>query len=996
MKRIILGIIPLLACLFFTGCKDDELARKVQEGLPTSLTFKMVVPKSSDVNPMTRASDEVETNVEKLGLIFYKYEGSKGQVVQVPTDNITKISEPSSTNYYYTITISAEQMNQAGIYTGEYANVFAIANWDKGFCTVTWNDLQDLTLAELKEYCVLKTNNQTDLIETALLLTGEYGKVTLEENGTTLSDFHLKRLTAKVTFNFTNGEGANFTPTEYEIHNYSRSSTLIERTGWQDNTGTESTSGTNPGNLTYKGKDDEWAFASTTTPFQMTGSSILFYMLENVQPAKEDITETSASWSMREKRAAVDNHDEFKYAPEMGTYVVVRGTYSGRRGGSESNAEEQVTGNVVYTIHLGDFSSDTGSLNNYTVRRNTKYNYNVTVTGVNSIIVEATTATFDNEPNPAAEGSIMTSRENVFALDAHFETVMLKLPIDIDVSDYTLLVNTPYGMFTHTRTEESEGTSVSADQVEWVKFGKPASATEFAAYPGDSKFTAGADAFKNNDTTNEDAENNVKLVDIYGLLSLLKSENSAYRDQFFVTETDTDGKTYYYVTAYVDENYYDDEKDFSKFVNVSSDRRMALSSTTSISDDRYSSYTVSPIFSLTQRPIRSPFDLGSTSTLDGLRFGVETVEETAQGYLTANHEEPSYPQNNEPRVNWGWRNLWEQVQDGEHDYGNNGEGREYYPWSKYINIATNGHFSNFDTNKRISAMNSDYAYGLYECFSRNRDENGDGYIDIQEMKWFLPAIQECTSIWSAGDALPAEARFNDEQYFTSTNNQYRVWWAQEGITFGSYGGGQAHIRCIRILGEFGKQENEITASISKYDSANRIVYVHDLAAGTTRIAGSQVGEYTNHNLDEWQNRLPTAFQIASKDLSYTSGRQTINQFSYNQILNNNLCATYYTEDSDGNDLGEWRIPNQRELTLMFRHYRATDGDLTGISNLTTYTVARTTYPRNEGNALYVVTYDSGNQFITTSWFAFAGGWEAQSDYSKFKVRCVRDVKTTQN
>lgn len=980
MKRIVLGIIPVLVCLLFAGCKDDEFGERVKEGLPVSLTFRMSVPKATEVK--TRASDEVETNVEKLGLIFYRYEGSKGQVIQIPADQIEKTGQSTSTHYYYTIKLSASDMAEAGITSGTYANLIALANWDKGFCTVTWNDLKDLTLDELKAYCVLKTNNQTDLTETALLLSGEYGSVTLkpsDEGGTTLENFQLKRLTAKITFNFNNGEGANFTPTEYEIYNYSRSSTLLERSGWTLNNGSaDDTKGTNPGSLPYMGKDDEAAFASSTSPIQITGSSIMFYMLENVQTAKNSIP-TTDSWAMREKRAS-ETDRTFANAPDKGTYIVVRGTYSGVRSSTNST---QVTGNVTYTIHLGDFSSESGGLDNYTVRRNTKYTYDVTVTGVNSIIVEAESTTFNQETNPAVEGSIMASQANVFDLDAHFETVMLKIPANTDVDEYTLLVNTPYGMFTGQRDIKNNIDNKVADEhVAWVKFGKPASTSTFNAYPGDSKFKAGEDAF---------TDTGVELIDVNGFLALLKAENSGYRDRFFLTGSEN-GTQYYYVTAYVDEYYYDNETDYSKFINAAN-RRMALSSITNISPDRYSSYTESPVFSLTQRSIKSPFNLAEAATLEASNiflFGVETVEETGPANLTAQDSEPSV--DNDPRLNWGWRNLWEQL-DG---YDATEQNNEKFTWNTYVNVQKNGHFKNFDnshegenhTHEYLNAMQSTYVYGLYQCYSRNRDENGDGIINIHEMKWFLPAIQECTSIWGAAELLPEEARLHYEKYFSSTNGRYRVWWALEGTAFGNYKAGESssNVRCIRMFGDWGKVNNEQTASISKYDATTRVISLQHLAGGTTRTAGSQVGEYTNHDLWGTQNKLPEAFQIAETDL--TVGRQ--NSFTYSDIIDNNYCAEYYSEDANGSDQGQWRIPNQRELTLMFRHFKDGDATFESNSNLSNYTVARTTYQRTQGKALYYLQLDSGNkQFLSTSWSVSTAN-TAMTSFQNFKIRCVRD------
>ena len=265
------------------------------------------------------------------------------------------------------------------------------------------------------------------------------------------------------------------------------------------------------------------------------------------------------------------------------------------------------------------------------------------------------------------------------------------------------------------------------------------------------------------------------------------------------------------------------------------------------------------------------------------------------------------------------------------------------------------------------------------------------------MKWFLPAIQECTSIWGAAELLPEEARLHKEQYFSSTNGRYRVWWALEGTSFGEYKGQNANVRCIRMFGDWGKVDNEQTASISRYDATNRVISLEHLADGTTRTAGSQVGEYTNHDLWGTQNKLPEAFQIAETDL--TVGRQT--SFTYSDIIDNNYCAEYYSEDANGSDQGQWRIPNQRELTLMFRHYKDGAATFDSDSNLSDYTVARTTYHRSENgeehDCLYFIqvglTEEDGEtkdfQFISTSWGVSVSN-TAQDECDYFKIRCVRD------
>lgn len=965
MKRIQWGIIPLLMCLLFTACKDDDIVNRVEEGLPVSLNVKMLVPKTSDVQTNTRATDEVETNVEKLALLFYKYENSTPYVLEIPKDNLKKTQDGTSTNYFYSFTVTAEQMTQSGIMSGEYW-VYALANWDKGFCTVDLNEVKKMDKAQLEDYCVLKTNNVIDLNETALLLTGKYEgpggeeKVTLHPGDNKFDDFHLKRITAKIIFNFENGKNAEFVPTEYEIHYYSRSSTLIEREGWKN---------TSPGNLEYKGSDKPEAFNSSKAAIQLgkkpteqitvgnrkKNYNFYFYMLENVQLAKNVIT----TYADREKRVNASDRT-FMNAPDKGTYVIVRGNYRGVRGGEGANAADEVQGAVAYTIHLGDFSSDTGSMDNFSVRRNSKYYYSITVTGVNSIIVEATT---DDEKQPGAEGDIMKSTNNVYNLDAHFETVMLKLDKK-RFETYSFLAVTPYGTYTQ---QVQDGThadpDVEAQYLAWVKFGAPERSTAFKSYPGDES---------------------KGLVNIYDLMNeindYIDGESEPEVGWHFIEEGGS-----LYVTAYVDEYYYENEKDLTKFINAP-DRRLALSTMTSQSADKESTYTESPIFAINQKSIQSIFTLDGSVTRP---FGAETYEETPDAVLSSSGAgvEPSV--SNDPRPNWGWRNLWEQLPN--YNVQNHADTK----WDTFVNASKNGHFtSNAEKGDELTfdeSLQSGYQYALYQCFTRNRDENGDGVIDVDEMKWYLPAVDECMTFWYGASALSDQVKFNNTAtYFTSTNSTFRTWWALEGSATGKYKNndapdGKQRVRCIRTIGEFGKVDNEVSASIVDYDEDNRIIHMHDMGENTIRTALSQKGEYNPHDYLSTENKLPEAFQFADKDLSYRNGWSTKNTFSYNEVRTGDVCQRYYSEATDESDLGQWRIPNQRELSLIHRYFRS--GTVEGSSNLTDLTAARSTYPRifngQEVQALFFV--QTGNpDFITTT-------WEKDQTNMNFKIRCVRDV-----
>lgn len=75
---------------------------------------------------------------------------------------------------------------------------------------------------------------------------------------------------------------------------------------------------------------------------------------------------------------------------------------------------------------------------------------------------------------------------------------------------------------------------------------------------------------------------------------------------------------------------------------------------------------------------------------------------------------------------------------------------------------------------------------------------------------------------------------------------------------------------------------------------------------------------------------------------------------------------------------------------MFRHFKDGDATFESNSNLSNYTVARTTYQRTQGKALYYLQLDSGNkQFLSTSWSVSTAN-TAMTSFQNFKIRCVRD------
>lgn len=105
-----------------------------------------------------------------------------------------------------------------------------------------------------------------------------------------------------------------------------------------------------------------------------------------------------------------------------------------------------------------------------------KYTYNVTVKGVNNIIVEATA---NNEAQPGAEGDIINKNDALnVRVDAHYEQILFALNINADLNSFALSLKTPYT----NKTVTSINDLTDSDDYKWVEFGKPATASTFQSY----------------------------------------------------------------------------------------------------------------------------------------------------------------------------------------------------------------------------------------------------------------------------------------------------------------------------------------------------------------------------------------------------------------------------------------------------------------------------------------------------------------------------------
>lgn len=716
-----------------------EVGPGYEEGLPvTSIKMSISAPGQDKIDISTKATEAVESAVEQIAIFFYK--ANDENAMPIVSEITPKYASKEGSNYKYNIVIPAANLEE--MRSGKWF-MYAVANYGKGFFPVDINALKGLTRNQFLDYCITKQNNALDIIETSVLMSGKYcpagktydqcdGSLDIKPGENKLDGIiRLRRSVAKITFKFVNGSHTHtvagttttahvtFKPESYGLYEYSRSCTLMER-DWNDDIAYMGDLSVSEENRFHNGSD-----------FPVTGSQFVFYMPENAQTRNVKGT-PDKGWTYfnREERNSdgvenptQDQYNTFKYAPKHGTFVAVKGTIS--------IPEENYSGDVTYYIHLGNFKK---SADDFTVRRNYHYTYTIKVNGVDNIIAEAK-AEDSSEIQPGAEGNITHTTDAYLdvRLDSHYETVLLKVEADVDASTYAVRVNSPYTKNVMVKSTDSpadfEAKKKDLDYG-YIRFGKPAANKGYRSYPGVSNTT-----------------------DVFGLIADLQSANTT---KTYWSKDTYDGKDYYYTIAYVNEYYYEDKMpaddagktaELKKFINVD-DRTMSVILGPNVfeSKDGHSTYTdlTHGFFNISQRSIKTFYDLSVANP-----FGIEQIEETEK---TSNYKKE--------RSSYFSSDYDKEKSDHDNGYANipdrfiNGSSS----WNSYI---SNGFYQSV-------ALSNNYA--VYQCLSRNRDEDGDGIIDGEELKWYLPAVNQCTYYWLGMNSLPEDARINIEP--RTTNNYW--------------------------------------------------------------------------------------------------------------------------------------------------------------------------------------------------------------------------------
>lgn len=686
------------------------------------------------------------------------------------------------------------------------------------------------------------------------------------------------------------------------------------------------------------------------------------YLPANVQTA----TATPAYFNDREKNTYDDTGKKtFVNAPANATYVVIHGKYQGG----------DYAGDLSYTVHLGDF---THNMSDFSVAANSNYEYTLTIKGVNNFIAESQ----KNGDDPGSEGVVIFKGTDILEVDCHYEARVMKFSmseLDKLINDekygYILKIQTAFcetismivdgegriydaaEFKTHHEnptvltTVGTDGMPVDASRIlisgdadfDWVRFVKNTGKYYSYYTPSQKPGCKVSSSHAISDVCAYPGRANTQTIFQF-LRDLYKAGKEKNASYFNATGSSV------YVTCFVDENYYP-KKNWTEYVNKSEPRRIYFANDLFVSADGQSSFARAK-YVVSQKSIWTFYELNPTLK----PFGLESVsEEKAQGKNVAN--------------------------------GTNSR-QEY--WNGRASAIRNNSGNKFYDNSTKSATGTQdlYLSAYRACMSRNRDESGDGKIDADEIKWYLASVDQYKGIWAGEEALNTDMRLfkatesewaalkkafgngDDSKlspwhYFTCS--PANTFWAEEGCATG-INGSATMVRCIRTLESKANGLGEAD-TYYEYDPVTETVtmLLNSEALRPAQLEGFQ----TYFERGKKSNQLYKKFKIASANL--TGG-----PYSKTQVISTAKGSGFINSNDDvcqkaAGYGGSWRVPNQRELSIM----SAVNKNLTDLYSCTSFTGVQSGYYKG----------GTGSEYG----FVLSGTQMTVAISKTYNVRCVMDV-----
>lgn len=873
MKKVMkLAYLLMGVALLLSSCSEDIFpgGSESNEDVTISLAYSDVSPRDIVVN--SRATDAEERHLENLYIYIFDGNGNlKGYKDIEGADNLNQ--ETSSSN--------TKEITDIKTRSGE-SYIYAVANISTGLYpvetsnnTVEANKLPinldeekaraggyEFTLDQLKALTFKRSNTSID-ITSAFLMSGavkEGNPVNITTAGEIAGDdnaIRLSRIVSKVKFTIkaanTTGVTRSFKLDTYDIMNIAVDGSLV---------------GKIDGNNRNKTINVNNNIGNTVRPNDVENDAQFFevYLPENLQDAVHNVTTQEA----REDDSQ-SIQKEFTNAPAKGTYVVLKGKYEETKSGTTKSAD------VTYYVHLGDCTRDK---NNYDVERNCKYTYNITVAGVDKIIVEATREE-GKELQPGAEGVVLeygATGKNM-TLDSHYEYMVMRFyQKDIQAlqavgKGYYYQV---YALGDHTDVinvgAETKGSKNNVD-TSWIQFAIKCSRDRSSStYSADKTNRGTACSYPG-----------IQSRDLYTVEEFLKYLYvNANSPSIWTGGYDYNKESYYVdATCFISENYYKN-LEWNQYVNEVDKRAFYVANEVETSNDGRSVYAKTQ-YGLTQYNIQTFYDRSKAESITA--YGCETInDEEGKNFSVIGEGSQTASKGTD---------LWNGRTNMLEDINNESD-----TWEKLKN------------NKSL----------IKACMSRNRDLNGDGYISDDEIRWYAPTISQYIGIWIGEEIMSTEAKlFNRSTstlegesdrmlYYSSTYNQ-NTYFSEEGLATNHNNSAYPPklVRCLRNLRSNDRGYDKIPDTYYTYESS--VVTLNNVDEKALNTSGDQ-GELQAHNERSALNKPAKKFKISNE--KYHGERNGVTPTQEHVVDGTFKCYNHYEEGDK-----KWRVPNQRELSVMY-------------------------------------------------------------------------------
>lgn len=967
MKRYKKYISQTMAALLLgavaAGCSDDLgfEGNGIVEGEPVTLSVNCAVGDMPEVSRADMAAGR-DKEINSMWVAFFAKDGTHEKKYEFTYDNVSQVN---------TMDVHFPTLSGLNMTSGEYYLV-AVANpaGNRGVTetSTTPSDLMGLltnvnTLEEYKKIAVYTDPGTVGTPTGNLVMQGIYTDPRNHTVGAS-TDFwtaesektvkvpagtktlagaiHFRRLISQVKFNITydTQKFSSFEPVSATVYNVPSYSWLAERADNRASGNKETNAGDNIGDNpsnNYTASQRFYIFNQNANTY-----SIDWYQMENRRQSLEQ--NSISKYSDRENERKDNDLNTGIYIPLCGetgdtyihnnnaSYVVINARMT-LRDPVTIDEDQQATRTVdaTYTIHLGycEGTNDAEKSNDYNCRRNTKYNYTVSVKDVNKIVVEAQKENVDYEHG--AEGIITDITGRFFSADSHFEQYNVYFnQSDLNTFQWSVRVYiSPREFITiddrnYNNPQTYPDNKVHPEYYDWIGFISTTSSTRCASYDPDAV---------------------IKLSEL--------------------KEKGTQGN----YTMFINEYIYEETGDgtltpsWKSYVNLPD--RMAWLKVDEYRSTDGESVIVRSKYAVQQKSLQTYYGINPENPAQAL--ALEHVEETAD-------------------LNFSVDGTGSDSHGGRYQTAKelkvldeNGDITTEYDrplWETYLNM--NGFYGNTGV---VSVRDA----GLIRlCLNRNRDLNGDGQIDASEMRWFVPSLNQYVRFVMGSQSLSTplydysdKTQGGDVSYYHYGSSEGWTLWAEEYMSTGRTDDDIAHVRCARYLGvdQAKFEQTPAEPAFKKRDGVNQIEFHY----ANESLRDKTISPLPWHYVNSPYNRPYKALEYTTTDINVNTNnpftttpatQMTINLW-FGNVDVTNPCAGLNVNGQRG-----WRVPNQVEMTaIMF----ADGPSLRGARYLT---VTREFFSQGRimGTTGSIATAISNYYLIPGN----AGGTVV--------VRCVRDVE----